>query len=249
MTAFHVKAGHTSDFVRILTLQSASPIQPGKICSLAESAPTDGLTLIVRNQASHNAVVDHRTEPFLGLLSFDVLPFLSRLDPPPHTPTAAAGTLLSKKLFQVFPQAGSHFFYLNFHPACETPPEKPVSLRIRTAAATNSLLEAATEPSGRALTSSKPMRVEKPDSSARRANGHADALSPCKRIGRGKGAFRSTPIISSATAWARSISCSPTSIRIRNESRSSPTLINRSASSFSARPASMPIPRRCSVSM
>jgi hypothetical protein len=117
VTVLYVKAGHTSDFIRILALQSAGAIQPREICSLAESAPPDRLTLIVRDQASHGSIFDHRAQPFFCRWPLEVLPFLSWLDPPPHTPTAAAGAFLSKKLFQVFPQAGSHFFYLNFHPA------------------------------------------------------------------------------------------------------------------------------------
>src|SRR6202008_4201008 len=110
-----VKAGHASYFVCIVALQSASPIQPGEICSLAEGTPADGLTLMIRNEAAHGSIFDHRVQPFLRRWTLEVLPFLSWLDPPPHAPAAAAGPLLSKKLFQVFPQPGSHLFDLNLH--------------------------------------------------------------------------------------------------------------------------------------
>jgi hypothetical protein len=85
------------------------------MCSLAEGAPTDGLTLIVSDQASHSSILDHRAQAFLRRRSLDVLPFLALVDPPPHTPTSAAGAFFSKKLFQVFPQPGSHLFDLNLH--------------------------------------------------------------------------------------------------------------------------------------
>jgi hypothetical protein len=48
---------------------------------------------------------------------------------------------------------------------------------------TSSALDSAADPSGRVDTSSRPIRVENPDSTARRSNGQAEALVPCNRIG------------------------------------------------------------------
>jgi len=103
VTARYVKAGHTSHFVCIEALQGARTIEPREISSLTEGAPADWLVLTVGNQPSHGAILDHRPQSLLGRWSFEVLPFLSRLDPPPHTPTAAAGAFLSEKLLQVLP--------------------------------------------------------------------------------------------------------------------------------------------------
>src|SRR6202007_680887 len=123
------KAGYTSYFVAIVALQSAGPIQPGEICSLAEGTPADGLILMIGNEAAHGSIFDHRVQPFLRRWTLEALPFFSRLDPPPHAPTAAAGPFLSKKLFQVCPQAGSHLFDLNLHLASVALPARPDSLR------------------------------------------------------------------------------------------------------------------------
>src|SRR5260221_5319821 len=121
------------------------------------------------------------------------------LIPPKNTQKPAAGAFLAKKPFQVFPQAWGHFFYHDFHLGCDAEPEKPLSCRIRTAAATNSALDAATEPSGKIFTSSRPIRVENPDANARRSNGQAEASAPCNRIRLATRALRSIDRISSAT--------------------------------------------------
>src|SRR3981081_755176 len=53
----------------------------------------------------------------------------------------------------------------------------------RNADVTTAALDLAVHPSGRVDTSSRPIRVDNPDSTARRSNGQAEAFVPCSRIG------------------------------------------------------------------